>query len=221
MSAFSSFDTFSPSACRATETQASVLLLITAPKFSLSSLYWWNQTNWAPKINFLSICDAGGDNGNPKVTCHNVFQLVEALVDPSPSLPLKQGLGDLLVGVSSRQRHVRVTRAPWSSSQLQLGWVDVNSVSDFIAVIDDHLFRRGVSGCRGVESCRGDSRSKCRHGEWAVPVHHYSYHWSLITWSKKHFPFAFLPNNDTASVLCQSHWHDQCPELSAPSHVRV
>ena len=68
--------------------------------------------NWAPKTNFVSICDAGSDNGNRKVTCHNVFQLVEALVDPSPSLPLQQGLGDLLVGVSSRQRHIRVARAP-------------------------------------------------------------------------------------------------------------
>ena len=59
-----------------------------------------------------NICDVDGDNGNLEVTCHNVFQLVEALVDTSSSLPLQQGLGDLLVGVSSRQRHVRVARAP-------------------------------------------------------------------------------------------------------------
>ena len=59
--------------------------------------------NWPPKIY---------SGGNPKVTCHNIFQLIEALVDSSPPLPLEQGLGDLLVGVGAGQRHVGVARAP-------------------------------------------------------------------------------------------------------------
>ena len=55
------------------------------------------------------------------ITCHDVFQLVQALVDAGSPLAFQQGLGDLLVRVRSREGHVGVARAPGGAAQLQLG----------------------------------------------------------------------------------------------------
>ena len=55
------------------------------------------------------------------ITCHDVFQLIQALVDAGPPLAFQQGLGDLLVRVRSREGHVGVARAPGGAAQLQLG----------------------------------------------------------------------------------------------------
>ena len=209
MSAFSSFDTFSPSACRATETQRRKGLLL-RKSFTFSYLYGWTQKNWSPKINFLSICFA---MTTQKVTCHNIFQLIKALVDPRPSLPLKQGLGDLLVGVSPRQRNVWVARAPCCSPQLQLRWVDVNSVSlPWLMALPvqetSQWMSRNQELLRKLSERMPTPRMGCANSSLFL---------SLI-------PLIKITFRMTKQRLCQTHWqpwYDQCPELSPPSHDKV
>ena len=86
-------------------------------------------------------------------TCHDVFQLVQALVDAGPPLAFQQGLGDLLVRVRSREGHVRVARASGGAAQLQLGGEgDVKNVSG----ITTKIIIATPPTCSGEESVDGE-----------------------------------------------------------------